>query len=56
MPYFGSTDVAADVAKAVELGATVEVAPTLVEGTVTFAVLTDPLGATFALMQPMMIA
>jgi len=51
MPYFGSTDVAADVAKAVDLGADVLAPPTEVMGTVSFAVLTDPMGATFALMQ-----
>lgn len=51
MPYFGSDDVASDVAKAVELGGAVLVEPTLVEDTVWFAVLTDPMGATFALMQ-----
>jgi predicted enzyme related to lactoylglutathione lyase len=53
MPYFGSADVASDVAKARALGAAVLVEPTPVEDTVSFAVLTDPLGATFALMQPL---
>jgi hypothetical protein len=51
MPYFGSGDVATDVAKATELGGSVLVEPTVVEDAVSFAVLTDPLGATFALMQ-----
>ena len=51
MPYFGTVDISADIAKATELGGSVLVAPTVVEGAVSFAVLTDPMGATFALMQ-----
>lgn len=53
MPYFGSADVGADVAKATELGGAVLVEPTEVRGMVSFAILSDPLGATFALMQPL---
>ena len=53
MPYFGASDIEADVAKAEELGATVWVKPTEVGGKVSFAVLSDPAGATFALMQPL---
>ncbi len=52
MPYFGSTDVAADVAKAEELGATVVAETTEIPGMLVFAVLADPAGATFALLQP----
>jgi predicted enzyme related to lactoylglutathione lyase len=51
MPYFGSADLATDMVKATELGATVLVEPMGVEDTVLFAVLNDPRGATFALMQ-----
>jgi predicted enzyme related to lactoylglutathione lyase len=53
MPYFGSTDVAADVARARELGGAVLAEPTEVGGMLIFAVLTDPAGATFALLQPL---
>lgn len=52
MPYFGSADIDADVAKAGDLGATIHVPPTEAGGgMISFAVLTDPQGATFALMQ-----
>jgi uncharacterized protein len=53
MPYFGTTDVAASFAKATELGATVLREPTEVTGMLWFAVLADPAGATFALLQPL---
>ena len=64
MPYFGSADLDGDVAKAVSLGGTVLVGRTEVTspapdgvsmGTVAFAVLSDPAGATFALMQAAMV-
>lgn len=48
--YFGTDDVQASVAKAVELGASVQVEPTEVPGMLVFAVLADPAGATFALL------
>ncbi|MHB1342758.1 MAG: VOC family protein [Thermoleophilia bacterium] len=51
MPYFGTTDAAASVAKAKELGANVQVEPTQVADMLIFAVVTDPAGATFALLQ-----
>jgi len=51
MPYFGTTDIAASFAKAVELGATVLREPAEVTGMLWFAVLADPAGATFALLQ-----
>jgi len=52
MPYFGSADLGADVAKAEQLGASVLVAPQEAASMVSFAILADPGGATFALMQP----
>jgi predicted enzyme related to lactoylglutathione lyase len=51
MPYFGTTDIAASFAKAVELGATVMREPTEISGMLWFAVLADTAGATFALLQ-----
>lgn len=51
MPYFGTTDIAASFAKAVELGATVVRESTEIAGMLWFAVLFDPAGATFALLQ-----
>lgn len=51
LPYFGTTDAAASVAKARELGAGVMVEPTQVADMLIFAVVTDPAGATFALLQ-----
>jgi predicted enzyme related to lactoylglutathione lyase len=60
MPYFGSADIDGDVAKAVELGGRVLVGRTDITqpspdgssmGSVAFAVISDPGGATFALMQ-----
>lgn len=53
MPYFGAPDVAATVDKARKLGATVQVEPTQVADMLIFAVLADPAGATFALLQPL---
>lgn len=53
LPYFGTADVSARVAKAVESGATVLSEPMELGGMVKFAVLADPAGATFALMQPL---
>ncbi len=49
--YFGASDVDADSAHAVSLGATQVLAPTDVPGTGRFAVLLDPQGAAFALFQ-----
>lgn len=51
MPYFGTADIATSFAKAKELGATVQAEPTQVADMLIFAVLTDPAGATFALLQ-----
>jgi predicted enzyme related to lactoylglutathione lyase len=51
LDYFGTADIAASVAKATELGASVWVPPTEVSGMLSFAVLGDPGGATFALLQ-----
>ncbi len=53
LPYFGSADIAASVAKAKELGATVLAEPMEIPDMVAFAVLADPAGAAFALMQPL---
>lgn len=52
LPYFGTVDVRATVELAVRLGATVE-APVMEASGVTFAVLSDPAGATFSVMEPM---
>lgn len=49
--YFGASDVDADSAHAVSLGATQVVAPTDVPGAGRFAVLLDPQGAAFALFR-----
>jgi uncharacterized protein len=49
--YFGTSDMAASVAKAVSLGGTVLMEPMDVGGMVSFAVLADTGGAPFALMQ-----
>jgi len=53
LPYFGSSDLEASVTKAKELGGRVLVEPTEVSEMVSFAVLTDPVGATFAIMKPL---
>jgi hypothetical protein len=50
---FHAVDLSASVAKAVALGATVVSAPMEVPDMVAFAVLADPAGATFALMNPL---
>lgn len=52
MEYFGTDDIDASVAKAKELGGTVTVEPTKVGTMLSFAVVDDPAGATFALLQP----
>ena len=49
--YFASTDLAADVARAVELGATVVAPPMVVGDFGGMAVCTDPTGATFSFWQ-----
>jgi len=51
--YFGTSDMGASVTKAESLGATALAPPMEVGGMVSFAVLADPSGATFALMQPL---
>lgn len=51
--YFGTDDLAASVAKAVQLGGSVVSGPMEVPDMVAFAVLADPAGATFALMRPL---
>ncbi|MCL5735603.1 MAG: VOC family protein [Actinobacteria bacterium] len=56
LPYFGTEDLKTSVSKAKELGATVLVEPTEVPEMVAFAVLADPAGASFALMQPLRAA
>ena len=48
--YFGSVDVRADTAKAVELGATVQAEPIQVNDMVIYSVMADPAGAVFALV------
>lgn len=53
LDYFGTDDIGASVQKAQELGGDVLVEPTEAGGMVSFAVLNDPKGATFALMQPL---
>lgn len=50
--YFNVDDVAATVARAKELGATVFMEPTEMEGVGTLAALADPQGAMFSLMTP----
>jgi predicted enzyme related to lactoylglutathione lyase len=51
--YFGTADLTASVAKAVQLGGSVVSEPMTVPDMVEFAVLADPFGATFALMRPL---
>jgi hypothetical protein len=55
LDYFATADVAASVAKAKELGASVSAEPTKVGDMLIFAVLDDPAGATFALLQPLTV-
>jgi hypothetical protein len=50
--YFGAEDVPATMARASELGGKAQMEPMTVEG-VEFGVLSDPQGATFAVMKPM---
>jgi uncharacterized protein len=52
--YFMTDDIKASVDKAVSLGATVSAPIMEVPGMLSFAVLADPQGATFALMTPLM--
>jgi len=54
LDYFGTSDIDASIARAQELGGTVQVPAMEVEGMMSFAVLSDPAGATFALMQPLL--
>jgi len=57
LDYFGTDDIKSIVSHAIALGASVQQAPTEAGGgMVSFAVLTDPAGATFALMQPMTVS
>jgi len=51
LEYFGTDDIDASVAKAKELGGVVSVPPTKVGEMLSFAVIDDPAGATFALLQ-----
>lgn len=51
LPYFGVVDVAAAVETATALGATIEAPPMEAAG-VAFAVLSDPAGGTFSIMEP----
>lgn len=51
LPYLGTDDVDATTAKAKELGATVHMEPTDIEGVGRFSVLQDPTGAAFALFK-----
>lgn len=53
LDYFATSDIAASVAKAKELGGTVSVEPTQVTDMLKFAIVEDPAGATFALLEPM---
>lgn len=53
LDYFGTVDIEASVSKAKGLGATMIVEPVKVGTMVSFAVLADPAGATFALLQPL---
>ena len=52
-PYFAVTDADASAAKAKELGATALVEPADIPQTGRFAVLQDPLGAVFGILQPL---
>ena len=53
LDYFGTADIAATVAKAKSLGASVLAEPMEAAGMIMFAVLEDPAGVSFALMQPL---
>jgi len=50
--YFSVTDIDASFAKAIELGGKSLVAPVKVGEMLSFAVVEDPAGATFSLLQP----
>jgi uncharacterized protein len=52
LPYFNTGDIAKSFAKALELGASTLSQPMEIPGMVSFAVLADPAGASFALMHP----
>jgi hypothetical protein len=52
LPYIQCTDCAAQTAKAAELGATIIVPSTTVEGQLSYSVIADPQGAVFALFAP----
>lgn len=54
--YFGTTDIQASVATARELGATVQLEPMMIMEMLLFAVIEDPAGATFSLLQPLSMA
>lgn len=56
LDYFGTADLDASLEKAKSLGGTVLAEPLEVAGTVSFAVLEDPEGAKFALMQSLQVA
>jgi predicted enzyme related to lactoylglutathione lyase len=56
LAYFGTADLPASVERAKALGAAVLSGPMEVPNMVAFAVLADPVGAVFALMQPLMSA
>lgn len=51
LPYFTVSSLASSLAKATEMGGVVLVAPRIMEGSGTFAVLRDPAGAVFALFE-----
>jgi uncharacterized protein len=52
LPYFATADLDATVVKAQGLGARLLAGPTVVPDMVAYAVLADPIGATFAVMKP----
>ena len=52
LPYIQSTDCAAQTAKANQLGASIIVPATTVEGQLSYSVIADPQGAVFALFAP----
>ena len=52
-PYFGTVDAEASVAKAIELGGIAQGPPVQVGDMLIYAVLADPAGATFCLLQPL---
>jgi predicted enzyme related to lactoylglutathione lyase len=52
-PYFGTVDINASVAKVAELGGSVQAPPVQVDDMLIFAVVADPAGAAFCLLQPL---